>query len=55
MAEATTDISIFKGHSIRGQNVLLLQVLVSQLRIYVLDAAEWSSEGTFQCYYCREL
>ena len=54
MAEAGIDISIFKAHSIRGASCSTAAGAGVTTKD-ILDAADWSSEGTFQRYYCREL
>jgi len=54
MAEADIDISIFKAHYIRGASCSTA-VGVKVTTKDILDAADWSSEGTFQRFYCREL
>ena len=53
MADAGIDISIFKPHSIRGatfSKTAGVGVMVKD----ILDAADWSSEGTFQRFYHRQ-
>lgn len=53
MAEAGIDINIFKPHSIRGaacSKAAGAGVTVKD----ILDAADWSSEGTFQRFYHRQ-
>ena len=54
MAEAGIDISIFKAHSVRGASCSTAAG-VGVTTKDILDAADWSSEGTFQKFYCREL
>ena len=54
MAEAGIDISIFKAHSVRGASCSTA-VGAGVTTKDILDAADWSSEGTFQRFYCREL
>jgi len=54
MAEAGIDISIFKVHSIRGPSCSTAAGVGVTIKD-ILDAADWSSEGTFQRFYCREL
>ena len=54
MAEAGVDISIFKAHSIRGASCSTAAG-VGVTTKDILDAADWSSEGTFQKFYCRVL
>ena len=54
MAEAGIDISIFKAHSVRGASCSTA-VGAGVMTKNTLDAADWSSEGTFQRFYCREL
>ena len=54
MAEAGIDISIFKAHSIRVASCSIAAG-VGVTTKDVLDAADWSSEVTFQRFYCREL
>ena len=54
MAEVGIDISIFKAHSIRGalhSTAAGVEVTTKD----ILDVTDWSSEGTFQRFYCREL
>lgn len=53
MADAWIDISIFKARSIRGASCSAVGAGVTTKDI--LDAADWSSEGTFQRFYRREL
>ena len=54
MEEAGIDISIFKVHSVRGAaNSAAAGAGVTSKDI--LDAADWSSEGTFQRFYFRQL
>jgi len=53
MEEAGIDTSILKAHSIRG--AARSTAAVAGVTQDILDAADWSSEGTFQCFYCREL
>ena len=50
---AGVDTSIFKGHSTRGASsskATSSGVTVSD----ILQAADWSSAGTFQCFYHRQ-
>ena len=54
MADAGIDISIFKAHSVRGASCITAAG-VGVTTKNILDAADWSSEGTFQRFYCREL
>jgi len=54
MAEAGIDISIFKAHSVRGASCSTAAGEGVTTKD-ILDAADWSSEGTFQRFYCREL
>ena len=54
MAEAGIDISIFKAHSIRGSSCSTAAGVGVRSKD-ILDAADWSSEGTFQRSYCRDL
>jgi len=54
MAEAGVDISIFKARSVRG-TLCSTAAGVGVMTKDILDAADWSSEGTFQKFYCREL
>ena len=54
MAEAGIDISIFKAHSVRGASCSTTMGAGITTKD-ILDAADWSSEGTFQRFYCREL
>jgi len=54
MKDAGVDISIFKSHSVRGATCSKAAgVGVTTRRI--LEAADWSSEGTFQKFYHRNL
>ena len=54
VAEAGIDILIIKARSVRGASCsTALGAGVTTKDI--LDAADWSSEGTFQRFYCREL
>ena len=53
VADASIDISIFKPHSVRGatsSKAAGVGVTVKD----ILDAADWSSEGTFQHFYHRQ-
>jgi len=50
MAEAGIDISIFKAHSIRGASCSTAAGTGITTKD-ILDAADWSSEGTFQRFY----
>ena len=53
MADAGIDISIFKPHSVRGatsSKAAGVGVTVKD----ILDAADWSSVGTFQHFYHRQ-
>ena len=54
MADAGIDISIFKAHSIRGAlcSAVVGAGVTTKL---ILDAADWSSKGTFQRFYQRQL
>ena len=54
MAEAGIGISIFKAHSARGA-LCSTAAGVGVITKDILDAADWSSKGTFQRFYCREL
>lgn len=49
MVDTGIDISIFKPNSIRGttSSKADIRVIVTDL----LDTADWSSEGTLQCFY----
>ena len=54
MKDAGIDISIFKSHSVRGavcSKAAGAGVTIKQ----ILEAAGWSSEGTFQKFYHRNL
>ena len=54
MKDAGIDISIFKSHSVRGaacSKAAGAGVTTKQ----ILEAADWSSEGTFQKFYHRNL
>ena len=53
MADAGKDISIFKAHSIRRASCSTAAGVGVTNKV-ILDAADWSSEGTFQQFYCRE-
>ena len=54
MADAGIDISIFKARSITGASCSTAMGAGITTKD-ILDAADWSSEGTFQRFYCREL
>jgi len=54
MAEAGIDISILKVHSVRGA-LCSTAAGVGVTTKDIVVAADWSSEGTFQRFYCREL
>ena len=54
MEEAGIDISIFKAHSVRGASCSSAAGAGVTTKD-ILDAADWSSEGTFQRFYCRNL
>ena len=54
MEEAGIDTSVFKAHSVRGATCSTAAVTGVTTKD-ILDAADWSSEGNFQCFYCREL
>ena len=54
MKEAGIDISIFKAHSVRGASCSSA-VGAGVTTKDILDAADWSSEGTFQRFYCRDI
>ena len=54
MKDAGIDVSIFKSHSVRGatcSKAAGVGVTTKQ----ILEAADWSSEGTFQKFYHRNL
>ena len=54
MSEAGIDIGIFKPHSVRGatcSKAVGAGVTTKQ----ILEAADWSSEGTFQRFYHRKV
>ena len=53
MLEAGIDINIFKPHSVRGATCSKAAG-VGVTTEDILDAADWSSEGTFQCFYNRQ-
>ena len=53
MVEAGIDISIFKAHSVRGASCSTAMGAGVTTKD-ILDAADWSSEGTCQRFYCRE-
>ena len=54
MEEAGIDISIFKAHSVRGASCSTAAGAGVTTKD-ILDAADWSSEGTFQRFYYRNL
>ena len=54
MEEAGIDISIFKAHSVRGASCSSAAGAGVTTKD-ILDAADWSAEGTFQRFYCRNL
>ena len=54
MEEAGIDISIFKVHSVRGAGSSAAAGAGVTSKD-ILDAADWSSEGTFQRFYFRQL
>ena len=54
MEEAGIDISIFKAHSVRGA-ACSTAAGAGVTTKDILDAADWSSERTFQRFYYREL
>ena len=55
MADAGIEISTFKPHSVRGAtSSKAAGVGVTVKDIFILDAADWSSEGTFQHLYHRQ-
>ena len=54
MEEAGIDISIFKAHSVRG-GASFMATGAGVTSKDILDAADWSSEGTFQRFYYRQL
>ena len=49
MVDTGIDISIFKPHFVRGttSSKADIEMTVNDL----IDTADWSSEGTFQCFY----
>jgi len=51
MEDAGIDTSVFKAHSVRGATCSTAGITTKD----ILDPADWSSEGTFQCFYCRKL
>ena len=53
MLEAGIDINIFKPHSVRGATCSKAAGMGVTTKD-ILDAADWSSEGTFQCFYNRQ-
>ena len=53
MLEAGIDINIFKPHFIRGVTCSKTAG-VGVTTKDILDAADWSSEGTFQRFYNRQ-
>ena len=54
MEEAGVDISIFKALIIKGASCSTAAG-VGVTTKDILDAADWSSEGTFKWFYCRNL
>ena len=54
MAEAGIDISIFKAHSVRGASCSTA-VRAEVTTKDILNAADWSSEGTFQKFCLRRI
>ena len=54
MADAGIDISIFKPHSVRGATSSKAEGVGVMVKD-ILDAADWSSEGTFQRFYHRQV
>jgi len=54
MEDAGIHISIFKAHSVRGATCSTAAATGITTK-NILDAADWSSEGTFQQSYCREM
>lgn len=52
--EAGIDISIFKAHSVIGA-LCSTAAGAGVTTKDILDAADWSSEGTFQRFYCENL
>ena len=54
MKDAGVDISIFKSHSVRGATCSKAAGVGVTTR-QILEAADWSSEGTFQKFYHRNL
>ena len=54
MEDAGIDTSVFKAHSVRGATCSTAAVAGITTKD-ILDPADWSSEGTFQCFYCRKL
>ena len=54
MKDAGLDINIFKSHSVRGANCFKAAGADVTTR-QILEAADWSSEGTFQKFYHRSL
>jgi len=55
MEDTGIDTSIFKSHSVRGATCSTAAAAEGITTKDILDAADWSSEGTFQQFYCREL
>ena len=51
MEEARIDISNFKAHSVRGASCSSAAGAGVTTKD-ILDAADWSAEGTFQRFYC---
>ena len=54
MSEAGIDVGIFKSHSARGATCSKAAGAGVTTR-QILEAADWSSEGTFQRFYHRKV
>ena len=54
MVEAGIDTSIFKSHSVRGETCSKAAGAGATTK-QILDAADWSSKGTYQQFYHRRL
>ena len=54
MKDAGIDVNIFKSHSVRGASCSKAAGAGVTTR-QILEAADWSSEGTFQKFYHRNL
>ena len=52
MALASTDTSTFKAHSVRGASTSAAS-MQGVTTDDILSAADWSTESTFQKFYCK--